>query len=76
MREIEADVRALLDAMVARSGAWDLDVVADRTDKVPLHVARMAKVLRQSGADRMPDYLKAWTVELINRLGLARYAST
>jgi hypothetical protein len=73
MRQIETDVRALLDAMVARSGAWNLDVVADRTGKVPLHVERMAKVLRQPGADRMPDYLKAWTVELIERLELVGY---
>jgi hypothetical protein len=73
MGEIETDVRTLLDAMVARTGAWNLDVVKDRTDKAPLDIERMAKVLRQPSAEKLTHYLGTWTLELIERLGFAGY---
>lgn len=73
MKDIETDVRALLDAMVGRSGAWHLEAVDERVASGALDVARMIKVLRQPYAQERTDYLAEWTVKLIERLGLAGY---
>jgi hypothetical protein len=73
MRDIETDVRTLLDAMVARSGAWNLAALEERVASGALDVERMPKVLRQREAEKLTNYLGSWTLELIERLGLAGY---
>ncbi|WP_333834432.1 hypothetical protein [Rubrimonas sp.] len=73
LQEIEADVAALLAAMMKRGGVWDRTALDARKDAGALVVERMPKVLRKTDAGNLKAYLDQWALKLIKRLDLVRH---